>query len=126
MSNTLIQLADLQVADFSHFKPLREYWPEQEEPTYDMDKLKTALPFAERARLASNLRLINELHMRAHKTGLLPAHTLNHGINPVTLLDSRKIMFDVVPLARAIESGRKLKAKADVCVVQTSQLRTCL
>lgn len=51
--------------------------------------------------------------MWAHKTGLLPATTLNHGINPVALLENRKIMFDVVPLSKAIESGKKLKAKAD-------------
>lgn len=100
-------------ADCSHFKRLGEYWPEQEEPAFDLDKLRTALPFAERARLASNLRLINELHMWAHKTGLLPATSLNHGINPVALLENRKIMFDVVPLSKAIESGKKLKAKAD-------------
>lgn len=51
--------------------------------------------------------------MRAHETGLLPANTLNHGLNPLSLLDGRKLMLDVVPLSKAIESGKRLKARAD-------------
>lgn len=71
------------------------------------------MPSAERARIGSNLRLINELHVRLHRTGMLPFNVLSEGISPLTLLKTRKAMFDVPPLAQAVAAGKRLKAQAD-------------
>lgn len=51
--------------------------------------------------------------MRLHRTGLLPFNTLSEGLSPLTLLGSRKKMFDVPPLEQAVKAGKRLKAEAD-------------
>lgn len=71
------------------------------------------MPSAERARIGSNLRLMHELHVRLHTTGLLPFNVLSEGVSPLTLLMTRKSMFDVPSLSAAVEAGKSLKAQAD-------------
>lgn len=51
--------------------------------------------------------------MRLHKTGLLPFNVMNEGISPLTLLMTRKAMFNVPSLSQAVEAGKRLKAQAD-------------
>lgn len=109
----MYQLGQPREADGSHFKPVSEYWPAKDEPAYDLEKLKEALLFAERARIASNVRLLNALHVRLNRTGMLPVNVLSEGINPLMLLSSRKKMLDVAPLAQAVEAASKLTAKGD-------------
>lgn len=95
------------------FKPLRETWRDENEPIFDLEELKIALPLAERARIGSNLRLLNDLHVHLHKTGLLPFNVMNEGISPLTLFITRKAMFDVPSLSQAVEAAKRLKAQAD-------------
>lgn len=100
-------------ADHSLFKPLCGTRGDEAEPTFDLEQLKIALPSAERARIGSNLRLLNVLHVRVHKTGLLPFNLLPEGVSPLTLLMTQNSMFDVPSLSAAVEAGKRLKAQAD-------------
>lgn len=75
----------------------------RKDASFDTAKLKTALPFAERARIIANLRLVQELHTCLNNTGWLAYDTLADGLSPLQLLHPRQIMLDVAPLDKAIQ-----------------------
>lgn len=85
----------------------------KEEP-FDSAKLKAALPIADRARIAANLRIISELHTRLNAAGWLDFDTLADGLSPMHLLYTRQAMQDVAPLASAVESSKRSKKEGDM------------
>lgn len=80
----------------------------------DGEKLKVALPHAERARIVSMIRLIQQIHWMLNAVGRLEYDTLADGQSPLHLLDSRKLLFDVRPLDKAVEAAKRIKKEGDV------------
>lgn len=79
----------------------------------DGEKLRAALPHAERARIAHMLRLLQQIHYCLNATGRLEYDTLADGQSPVHYLESRKLLYDVRPLDKAVEVAKRLKKEGD-------------
>lgn len=104
---------ELRIAD-SRLLPPSSIQDPTKEGSFNATKLKAALPFAERARIASNLRVIDELHVRLNAVGWLQYDTLADGLSPMHLLYYRKEMHDVAPLAAAVEAAQRIKKEGDM------------
>lgn len=83
--------------------------------------MKAALPHADRAKIASNLRIVQELHSCLNAAGWLQFDSLADGQSPLHLLYTRQTMLDVPPLKAAVEAAKRLKREGDVCVYHTQR-----
>lgn len=81
---------------------------------FDRERLPAALPHAEHCRIASMVRLMQELHTRLNAAGWLQFDTLADGLAPMSLLYTRQSMCDVTPLDQAIEAAKRLKKEGDM------------
>lgn len=105
---TTISAADHRLLPFKREQdPAKAGW-------FSIDKLKDALPHAERARIASNVRVIQELHTHLNAAGWLEFDTLADGLAPMHLLYTRQVMLDVPDLSSAIRSAKRLKNEGDM------------
>lgn len=84
------------------------------EGSFDLPRLKAALPFAERARIAANLRVVQDLHKRLNDAGWLQYDTLADGLTPLHLLYTRQAMHDVPPLDKAVGTCKRIKKEGDM------------
>lgn len=60
------------------------------------------------------LRLMGQLHWFLNAAGRLEYDSLADGQSPVHFLDSRKTMYDVLPLDKAVETAKRIKKEGDV------------
>lgn len=79
-----------------------------DEGSIDAAALQAALPYSEHARIACNLRLLQELHSCLYLAGWLNYDTLADGMSPMHMLNTRRAMFDVTPLNEAVKTAKGL------------------